>query len=86
MRVGLKWTPGHWTAGEQGNHLPVERWDVVGLAASHQVAVHDHLLIHPLRPGKRDETLLFAALFRFDPSLSFLPQRPFTEKQEDRPV
>src|SRR5919197_5674505 len=36
---------------EQRDHPPVERREVVGLAARHQVAVDRDLLIHPCRPG-----------------------------------
>ena len=38
-------------ATEQGDHLPVEGRDVVRLAAGDQVAVHHHLLVHPLGAG-----------------------------------
>jgi hypothetical protein len=37
--------------GEQANHLPVERWNIIRFAARDQVLVADHFLVHPDGPG-----------------------------------
>ena len=36
---------------EQLEHLPIERWDIVGLAARHEIVIDHDLPIHPLRAG-----------------------------------
>jgi hypothetical protein len=33
------------------DHLLVERWNIVGLAAGNEAVVHHHFLVHPIATG-----------------------------------
>jgi hypothetical protein len=44
-------------SGEQTDHCPVERRQIIGLAAGHPVAVLNHFPIHPVAPRVADVVL-----------------------------